>query len=674
MSRERRFELGLRALGGGLGAQWERERRDTLFVMGAIALSALPHAAHLPLWVTSTFFLLFVWRLGLVLSGRALPSAAVGLLTGLASIAALLAQYETLIGRDPGVAGLVLLLGLKLMEMRVRRDLFVVTCLCFFVLLTSFFYSQSLWAAAAALLAVMALVASMLTMQYGQREPPIGRRLRGAAILLAQAAPLALIAFLLFPRLHTPLWGLPGEGHGGRTGLSDTMRPGAVANLAESEEIAFRVRFDGVAPPRALMYWRGPVLGEFDGTTWRELGQRVAAARAPRIELPTSAVPLGYTVSLEPSNQRWLLALDVPTALEPVGGKLPRVTEDLVLLTDRPVTAPLRYHLESSTAYRLGTDEDEGSLAAWRELPAGFNPRARALAARWRAEEPDPDRIVARALTMFASEPFWYTLRPPLLGRDGVDEFLFEARAGFCEHFAASFVVLMRAAGIPARVVTGYQGAEQQPEAFDWVVRQSDAHAWAEVWIASQGWVRVDPTGAVAPARIERGERARREPGRGFSGFGSESSLLSGLYLRLEGFSRAWSEWVLSYGTAQQARLLARFGFSAGDWRELAGILAGTLMLIIAGVALFTLHPRAPRSPVEAAYREFCKKLAARGATRAEHETARKLLANAAQGLDPVQLEQARRIVFLYNALRYAAPQEQTVGVRHLRKLVRAFA
>lgn len=673
MGQASRIGITLQALGGRLGAQWERERRDTLFLMGATALAVLPHAGHLPAWVTIAFFLLFVWRLGLVLSGRALPGAAVGWLAGLACLAGVLAQYQTLLGREPGVAVLVLLLGLKLMEMRARRDLFVVIFLCFFVLLTSFFYAQTPWAAGGALLAVLALVAAMLTMQYGEREAPVGRRLRSAAVLLGQALPLAVLIFVLFPRLQTPLWGQPGEAPGARTGLSDTMRPGAVALLAESEEVAFRVRFDGAAPARALLYWRGPVLGDFDGTLWREFGSTGGAPRPPRIELPATAEPIGYTVTLEPSNQRWLLALDVPVALAPVAGRMPLVTPELLVLAHEPVTAALRYRFESSTTYRLGREEDPAALAASLALPAGYNPRTLALAADWRAAETEPARIVARALEMYRSEPFWYTLRPPLLGRDSVDDFLFGTRAGFCEHFAASFVVLMRAAGIPARVVTGYQGAERQPDDGSWIVRQSDAHAWAEVWIAGEGWTRVDPTGAVAPERIASGERARRDAPGFADAFDGSLSLLHGLSRRLDALSHAWTEWVLSYETSHQKRLLARFGFSFDSWHDLAGLLAAALMLTISAVALFTLHPRTPRDAAEAAYAAFCAKLARRGVARASNETARQLLLRADAALDPAQRAQAQRIVTLYNALRYAAPGEQTVGVRHLRQLVRAF-
>ncbi len=661
----------LRALAGTVGAHWSRERRDTLFLMFATALTVLPHTGHLPLWASIGFFLPFAWRFALVLSGRQLPGPLLLAVAGIACLAGVLAQYHTLIGREPAVTVLVLMLGLKLLEMRARRDLFVVTYLCFFVLLTLFFYSQTPLSAAAALLAVTALVATMLTMQYGEREAPFARRLRGALLMLLQALPLAALLFVLFPRLQTPLWGSPEDAPGARTGLSDTMRPGAVANLAESAEVALRVSFEGKTPERRLLYWRGPVFSDFDGATWSEHRRGQQPATAPLVEVASDASPLAYTVTLEPTNHQWLLALDVPTALAPVDGLLPDVSPELTVYAAQPVVRRTSYRFQSHTSYLLGRDESATALAAALQLPAGYNPGSRELAARWRAETPEPRRIIARALELFGQEPFSYTLRPPLLGRDGVDDFLFTTRAGFCEHFAAAFVVLMRAAGIPARVVTGYQGGELDPITQEWLVRQSDAHAWSEVWLADEGWIRIDPTGAVAPSRIELGERAR--PVDSVFGFGSGDSLLGTLTLSLDALGRVWSDWVLSYETSHQKRLLARLGLSFDSWEGLVGLLGGTMLLLISAVALFTLHPRPPRDPVQAAYLAFCARLAARGIRREPHESAAQLLGRAEGKLEPERFVQARRIVSLYNALRYAHPGEPTPGVRRLRRLVSSF-
>lgn len=717
------LHYSLRALGGRLGEQWERERRDTLFLMGAILLAVLPHLPHLPWWTSVGFGVLFLWRFGLVMSGRWLPRDSVRWVASIACGGAVFAHYGTLLGREPGVALLVLFLGLKLMEMRARRDLFVVIFLCFFLLLTAFFHSQSMAVAVLAVLAVLGLMSAMLTMQFGTREQPILRRFRTAGSLLLQALPIAALFFVLFPRVQGPLWGLPHDAHGAGTGLSDSMSPGQISSLMESDAVAFRVLFEAQVPAPGRLYWRGPVFGEFDGRTWKPLSR-------PASPLPLASVQgdpastVGYVVTLEPNNRPWLFALEAPVRAEqlPNGGAL--LMPDMLLMAREPVSARLRYRLESQPDYRFGLNETPQSLANWLRLPPGFNPKTRALAEQWLAEaqrgraddpaataatarmqagsteakattdaaatdpryapggEPDrmpppaaPDRnerFVRRALAMFGAEPFRYTLQPPLLGRDSVDDFLFGTRAGFCEHYASALVVLMRALQIPARVVTGYQGGERNPVDGYWTVRQSDAHAWAEVWLAGRGWVRVDPTAAIAPHRIERGSRAFLRTAQS-SGTALHSTLLERIGFNLDALSNAWNQWVLSYDQGRQRKLLERLGLSI-DWRSLVGLLAAGLALVIGGLALLTLHPRRPRDPVERCYAEFCQRLATAGVVRAPHETAQRLLRRAERELEGEPLERARSIVSLYNLLRYGGETpERAQRVRHLRTLVHSF-
>lgn len=667
-----RLRHSLRALGGRLGDQWERDRRDTLFLMGAILLAVAPHVAHLPWWTSIGFFVLFTWRFGLVMSGRWLPRDSVRWVAAIACGAAVFANYGTLLGRDAGVALLVLFLGLKLMEMRARRDLFVVIFLCFFLLLTAFFYSQSLLTAVLTVVAVIGLMSAMLTMQFGRREIPVLARLRAAGMLLAQALPIAALFFVLFPRVQGPLWGMPDDAWSAGTGLSETMTPGAIAELTSSDEIAFRARFEDPAPPPAQLYWRGPVFGRFDGREWSPLRRQSPPAAAPAIEGdPTSIVR--YTVTIEPSSRPWLFALEAPARVDPLPSGPALMTAEMQLLARERITERTRYQVESTLEYRLGSGETAADLREWLELPPGFNPRTVELAGSWRAVDGDGARLAARALRMFREQPFRYTTTPPLLGRDPVDEFLFGSRAGFCEHYASAFAVLMRAAGVPARVVTGYHGGELNPVDGFWLVRQADAHAWAEVWLAGRGWVRIDPTSAVAPERIERGSRAVRRAARA-SGLGLELPLLEGLRFNLDALSNAWNQWVLSYDRKQQHKLLSSLGLAFDDWRDLVGLLAAGLALLLGGVALLTLHPRQPRDPVERCYADFCERMAAAGLVREPHETSNHLLSRAERLLDASALRRARRIVSLYNALRYG-DSEATRGasVRHLRTMVQSF-
>jgi protein-glutamine gamma-glutamyltransferase len=668
-ARRDRLAFSLRVLGGTLGAQWERDRRDTLFLMAAMVLAVLPQLQHLPAWCGIGFFVLFVWRLGLVMSGRPLPPSAVRWIATAACIGAVYAQYRTLLGREPGVALLVLFLGLKLMEMRAHRDLFVVIFLCFFVLLTGFFHSQSPLSAALGLLAVLALVAAMLTMQFGHSEVTIRRRFRTAGALVAQALPVAALLFLLFPRLAAPLWGLPDDAHGGRTGISETMSPGQISDLAQSDEVAFRVRFDGDAPAAADRYWRGPTLGSFDGTTWRAVA--AAGRPAPEAMVVTAAAAIGYELTLEPHKGRWLFALEVPASAP--AGIAAIIGPDHEVLARAAVTTRVRYRAAAHPAALIGLNETPDTLRPWLALPRGANPLTHALAAQWRADEPDDGKLVARALDMFRQDPFTYTLTPPLLAHHGIDTFLFQTRSGFCEHFASAFVVLMRALGIPARVVTGYQGAEATPSGDYWIVRQSDAHAWAEVWLPGQGWRRVDPTAAVAPERIEHGSRMLLEGNRSGLGGLASSSLVRRWWFSLDSATHAWNQWVLSYDSRRQQALLARLGLQWADPVELIGALAALLALLTALAALVTLRPKVPRDPLDRCWDEFCQRLAAIGAPREVHETASRYLHRVDRLLEPEHAALARDIVTGYNRLRYDPDSASPQRLRDLRRLVTAF-
>jgi protein-glutamine gamma-glutamyltransferase len=662
--------LSLRAIGGRMGDQWERDRRETLFLMGAILMTMLAQLPHLPWWTSAGFMLLFIWRLGLVLSGRALPGAAVRLVAAVAATAAVYAHYHTLIGRDAGVALLTMFLGLKMMEMRARRDLFVVLFICFFLLLTTFFNSQSLLTSGVCMAAVVTLIATMVTMQFGQHELAIARRFKLAAVMLVQAVPIAIALFVLFPRLNAPLWGLPNESHAARTGMSDSMAPGNIAQLSKSSEVAFRVLFTTPRPRESQLYWRGPVLGDFDGRTWRPLSNPLVKPPRAQFQFDGAAKQVKYALTVEPSNQQWLFALDAPVKVDKLAPQLVQLGSAMELLAREPIVERVRYEAESVLDYSLGLNESELTLRNWLALPAGFNPQTLGLASKWREQTDDPQTMVTKALKLFNEEPFHYTLNAPLLGKHSVDDFLFKTRAGFCEHYASSFVMLMRALDVPARVVTGYQGGQLNPVDNYWVVRQADAHAWAEVWIAKRGWVRVDPVAAVAPQRIENGSMD------GLADFATDAgpeAWIQSWKLNIDALTNAWNQWVLSYDNNKQQQLIGKLGLSNDNWRDMAGLLAGVLTLLIGAAALITLHPRRPKNPIERWYDEFCERLGAVGLARAPHESAAMFIERVSLGLDATQLTDARRIMAIYNALRYASDGSDLAAIRTLRTLVSRF-
>jgi len=631
-------------------------------VFAILALVLAPHALRLPPWLTAAVAAAGAWRLTLAHRGAALPprvlrllATAAGTLGVLATAAGTLgvyAQYGTLAGLDAGVALLAAMAGLKLLETERRRDLIVVLYLAYFLVITQFLYSQGALTAVYMLVVVWAATAALISVNRSTGMPLERRHARTAASLLAQALPIMVVLFVLFPRLPGPLWQMPDDAYAARTGLDDSMAPGAVSQLSQSDEVAFRVRFDGEPPPHRERYWRALVLAGYDGERWERVSRR---GEPPALR--TGGAALAYEVTLEPHNRRWLFALDAPSRV-PAGAS---VTPALELLAREPVRELERYRQRSHTRYRLGEALTGNERRGYTALPVAAHPRARALAREWRQAAGDDDRaVVGRALRHFRSEPFHYTLQPPRLAGDTMDRFLFETRRGFCEHYAGAFTVLMRAAGIPARVVTGYLGGEMVEDEY-MVVRQSDAHAWAEVWLGDDGWVRVDPTGAVAPSRIEEGLGAALAddepvPTMARTGFGWQRRL--GLWM--ERLDARWDQWILGYNASLQQDLLTRFGLGEPKRMALAlAVVLGTLMAVAAAITLAGTR-RAPRDPVDRSWWRFERRLARVGLPRAPSEGPTDYTERVAAAR-PDLAAAARRIGALYAALRYGGG---TPGVR----------
>ena len=481
--------------------------------LGALLIAAqLPQAPHLPIWVALAGVMLVGVRLLLLRRDPRRPDAPPARIPSwtlaLFAIAAALAlrhSFGYLVGRDPSVAFLYILVAIKFLETRTSRDGTLLVCLACFLTMTPFFYSQSLFAALAALPAVVLVGAALdviSTADDSTRSLPARAAIRRSATMMLQGLPIAILLFVLFPRLGQPLWGLPSD-YSAKSGLSDSMRPGEISELSLSDAVAFRVEFDGAIPPNRERYWRGPVFSRFDGTKWTPSSIGMSTSRG----FPTGP-SIGYTVTLEPNNRRWLFALDLPASLpRPVGERdattlNARITRDQQVLIGKPVTESIQYAqrsvLRASYASTL-----PGEAAANRELGRG-NERTIEFGRALREANPDPRIFINAILTKFHDEEYVYTLAPPYYESNPVDMFMFDGRRGFCEHFASAFVLMLRAGGIPARVVTGYQGGTMNPRGGYMIVRQSDAHAWAEALLDGE-WRRFDPTAAVSPSRIEIG-------------------------------------------------------------------------------------------------------------------------------------------------------------------------
>ncbi|MCS0583929.1 transglutaminaseTgpA domain-containing protein [Massilia pinisoli] len=645
-----------------LPAPLSRDKQDTLLLVAASLLVLVPHAAHLPAWVSALCGATLAWRAGVTLLGRRLPSNLVLVPIAAAAMAGVLREYHTLLGRDAGVAMLVLLVAFKMLEMHARRDLFVVVFLCYFLVLTNFFYSQSIPTAMLMLASIVALLATQLSFQLTGAVPPLRTRLWMGAKVLALALPLAGAAFVLFPRIEGPLWGMPDDAHASRTGLSDTMAPGQMSDLAQSEDVAFRVKFDGPVPPQPQLYWRGPVLGDYDGRTWTRV---LPSQHAEPLSLSVGGKPVGYEVTLEASNTRWLFALEMPRALPELPGRGVGLSDELEFQALAPISDRVRYHLASYVHYSL-QPQATAVDGRWLSLPYGVDPRARAAGQALTAE-PDPARRVAAVLRRFARDGFVYTLHPPLLpGPDSIDDFLYGTRAGFCEHYAGAFVFLMRAAGVPARVVTGYQGGDLNPIDGYLTVRQSDAHAWAEVWLPRRGWVRVDPTAAVAPGRVEH-SLARALPPMvpfGLDGLAGllqpdPGSLLGRIRYAIGAVNNGWNQWVLNYTPQRQQRLVDRLQEGLSHWQSLA--LLTMLCALLFLVRKFSQRRKA--DPVDALYSMLCQRLGQLGLPRAPDEgpTAYAGRLDGA-GLAPEPSAAAAEFLRRYSAYRYG-PQSPGTGL-----------
>lgn len=617
-----------------------------LLVLGLILV---PHVLRLPFWVTGTVVALGLWRLGVARRGWPLPGRwwrrvlTVGLVAGVGL------SYGTIMGLEAGLGVICVMGALKLTELQSHRDAIVLILLGFFLVAAQLLFDQSMASGAYLFAGAWGLTAVLIAVHRsgGESRPWTHGGLAGA--LVAQAIPMAAVLFVLFPRVDGPLLGSPGGGSA-RTGLDDHMDPGAISRLSRSGEVAFRVTFEDGPPSRSRRYWRGPVLTRYDGRAWQAPERRSGSGARAR----NTGRAVAYRVMLEPHHRHWLFALDLPGSPPPEG----RLDRTLTPLAESRVRQLRGYEMRSFPDFRLEPRLSPEYRERYRALPESGHPQARDLARGWAEGADSPAAVVEKGLEFFREGGFRYTLTPPQSpGQDWIDGFLFDTRAGFCGHFAGSFAFMMRAAGVPARVVTGYLGGEMPPGEDYMVVRQSDAHAWTEVWLPERGWRRVDPTVTVSPARLEEGlaeavpnaesvpEMAR-----------SDGGWWQGFRWQLDALVTAWNRWVLAYGPGQQRQLLQRLGLER--WPEMVTLLAGALGVAGGSVALWVLARRRPwPDPPARLYARFERKLARAGLSRAPTEGP-EAFGERAAAVFPQQAHTIRAVTAAYNRLRYGVGED----------------
>jgi len=616
----------------------------------ALALSLLPHVPYLPFWITGALIACALWRYSIEVRRKPIPPTLLRAALALFCFLGVLGTYRTISGVGPGSALLAIMAALKLLETRHRRDQFVLLFIAIFLVMSSLLREQYLWSLRYLLAGVVLIMTAWLRMAADESEK-LRHSFSTGGRLVMYAAPLALAMWILFPRIATPFWSIPIDTSMGVSGLSDTMSPGDISSLSQSDAVAFRVRFEDAVPPPRDRYWRGLVLHRFDGRAWS--GDRepsFASGAKARVEVSGTAVK--YQVTLEPTGQHWVFALDIPY-LWTLQSTFMGPQQQLARI--HPIDQRVAYEAVSYTDYRIDANMSPSRHNWYVNLPAGRNPRTADLARDMRAAATSEEAFVRAVLSKFNNEEFYYTLQPPPLGSNPVDRFMFDTRKGFCEHYASAFAVMMRAAGIPARVVLGYQGGELNRAYNYLIVRQADAHAWTEVWLDGAGWRRVDPTAAVAPERVEAGRTGAMFDGSGAAwGLTAPSEFLHQLVLTWDAMNARWNEWVLGYGPENQNRFMEWLGMNNPDWRKMMFTLIGVvigLTLLISMLLMLRYRPP-PRDKAARLYERFVKRS---GLTPATGETPR-LFALRARRDSSLPAASVRAITETYLDVRYGPP------------------
>ncbi len=578
---------------------------------------------YLPSWIRLLCLTVIAVRFIMVRMSWKVPGKLVSTALGLAGAAAIYLNFGTLFGKDAGVSLIVVMFCLKLLEMRWYRDAALILYLSFFIMVANFLFSQTLLMAGYMVICIIIVIMALQALNRTDGGTNLKQLFRNASVMLLQAIPLMLILFVFFPRLAQPLWQMP-TSVTGTTGISDSMTPGDIGSLVTFTEPAFRVEFSGNVPASSELYWRGLVFSRFDGLTWSRVTPRYQSARFQDKDITFSGNKYDYQILLEPHRRNWLYALEMPESMSEVA----RTTSEYTWQRSFALRSKLAYKLTSYSNSSFGLTLSESERAQNLSLPGDKNPQARRWAQQVFLElNASPQGYIDNILKRINSESYVYTLNPGVMSEDTVDDFWFNKQRGFCEHYAGTFVFLMRAAGIPARVVTGYQGGDMNPYADYMLVRQSNAHAWTEVWLEGRGWVRVDPTAAIHPSRVEvdlsqawsQREQIFNDIKPGSWGDFSPGAIEK-LQLMWDSLNNNWESMVIDFDAGSQHDFFASLGFPNLSMRDLANALIIFALIVMAITSALLLRQHKQLDKIALGYIKLTRKLSKIGFHREENE------------------------------------------------------
>ncbi len=591
------------------------DNRIFIFLLLSVGLMVLPHVKNISFSIFLYFNSLLVWRFCGIWKKSWLPNKYVIVGLTIAGVYLLYNDSRGVFGRDAGTSIFIVALGLKLLEIRQNKDLYLVTALAFVVAASLFLYQQSVVMAVYIVMVTCLLFATLLIITTGVSET--SKAIKQSALITMQALPIAIIFFVFFPRLEVPQWLLLPEKRSAISGLSDTLRPGSISKLGFSSDLVFRAKFEGSMPPPQKRYWRGPVFSIFDGANWTETKQRGFVRKLDKVTF--TGAPYRYKLMMEPQEARWIYALEMPVSFS--GAVVKNGLHQLLNTGDhfKRKEFEITSYLNFNTG-RLTDTEYYDNI----QLPYEPFPEIKKLVNNLQGGNDSAVNLIRAIFKYFKKNGFEYTLNPPILKDNPIETFLFRAKRGFCGHYATAFVYLLRVAKIPARVVAGYQGGEENKAGKFVEVRQSDAHAWAEVWIKGKGWVRVDPTSAVAPDEFEQQWGEEISTTNAYAKQQAEERGVKAWIKHLKdvwgNIDYQWQQSIINYKGSTQADFLSHLGIN-NTKDMLKWLLAlTTIMFLLIGWYLLRKQ-RQTTDRILLLYQEFCRKLGRLGLMKNIGET-----------------------------------------------------